>query len=153
MSAAGTPAATEIDIAFREAFRFDPEQPTSLLYKRAADGQMMLIGAMYTMPKRSDVDKLNERVPLSIARWHRHVNWCVPKRGETSRWTERQNGLPVFGPESPVATKEACDAVNGNFFASPLGWMVHANVFAGDDLASIFADDHGAHAEHAGHQM
>jgi hypothetical protein len=136
--------------AFREAFRFDPEKPTSLLYKRAPDGQMILIGAMYTMPKRAELDKLNERVPLGIARWHKHVNWCVPKRGEAERWTERQNGLPVFGPESPVATKEACDAVGGNFFASPLGWMVHANVFAGDDLGSIFADDHGSHA---GHQM
>jgi hypothetical protein len=70
-----------------------------------------------------------------------------------SRWTERQNGLPVFGPESPIATREACDAVGGKFFASPLGWMVHANVFAGDDLASIFGDDHGAHAEHMDHQM
>jgi hypothetical protein len=139
--------------AFREAFRFDPEKPTSLLYKRAPDGQMTLIGAMYTMPKRADLDKLNERVPLGIAHWHKHVNWCVPKRGQASRWTERQNGLPVFGPESPVATKEACDAVGGNFFASPLGWMVHANVFAGDDLGSIFADDHGAHPEHAGHEM
>ena len=139
--------------AFREAFRFDPEKPTSLLYKRGPDGEMMLIGAMYTMPKRADLDRLDERVPLGIARWHKHVNWCVPKRGETGRWTERKNGLPVFGPESPVATKEACDAVGGNFFASPLGWMVHANVFAGDDLGSIFADDHGSHAEHAGHQM
>ena len=139
--------------AFREAFRFDPEKPTSLLYKRAPDGQLILIGAMYTMPKRVDIEKLNERVPLGVARWHKHVNWCVPKRGETSRWTERQNGLPVFGPESPIATKEACDAVGGRFFASPLGWMVHANVFAGDDLGSIFADDHVGHAEHAGHQM
>ena len=139
--------------AFGEAFRFDPEKPTSLLYKRAPDGQLILIGAMYTMSKRADIEKLNERVPLGIARWHKHVNWCVPKRGEASRWTERQNGLPVFGPESPIATKEACDAVGGNFFPSPLGWMVHANVFAGDDLGSIFADDHGSQAEHAGHQM
>ena len=139
--------------AFSAAFRFDPDKPTSLLYKRAPDGQMTLVGAMYTMPKRADLEALNERVPLGIARWHKHVNWCVPKRGETSRWSERQNGLPVFGPESPIATKEACDAVGGNFFASPLGWMVHANVFAGDDLGAIFADDHGSHSEHAGHKM
>jgi hypothetical protein len=25
------------------------------------------------------------------------------------------------------------------------GWMVHANVFAGDDLGMIFGDHHGAH--------
>jgi hypothetical protein len=131
--------------AFKESFRFDPEQPTSLLYKRTPDGQMMLIGAMYTMPKRADIAKLNERVPLGIAQWHKHVNWCVPKRGETSRWSERENGRPVFGPESPIATQAACDSVGGNFLASPLGWMVHANVFAGADLGSIFADDHGGH--------
>jgi hypothetical protein len=134
--------------AFKEAFRFDPDQPTSLLYKRGADGQLVLIGAMYTMPKRTDIDKLDERVPLGIAQWHKHVNWCVPKRGESARWTETQGGHPLFGPESPIATKETCDAVGGNFFASPLGWMIHANVFAGQDLGAIFADDHGHEHEH-----
>lgn len=131
--------------AFKEAFRFDPEQPTSLLYKRTPDGQMMLIGAMYTMPKRAGMEKLNERVPLGIAQWHRHINWCVPKRGETSRWSERQNGRPVFGPESPVATQAACDSVGGTFLPSPFGWMIHANVFGGSDLGAIFADDHAGH--------
>ena len=136
--------------AFKAAFTFAPEQPTSLLYKRGPDGQMILIGAMYTMPKRAGLDKLNERIPLSVAQWHRHVNWCIPKRGENERWMERQNGRPVFGPESPIATKEACDTVGGNFFAAPFGWMVHANVFSGHDLGSIFADDHGE-SEHARH--
>jgi hypothetical protein len=129
--------------AFKEAFRFDPDEPTSLLYKRGADGQMVLVGAMYTMPKRAGLNQLNERVPLGIAQWHKHVNWCVPKRGENERWMERRDGRPVFGPESVIATKEACDAVGGNFLASPLGWMIHANVFAGQDLATIFSDDHG----------
>jgi hypothetical protein len=129
--------------AFKEAFRFDPEEPTSLLYKRGADGQLVLIGAMYTMPKRASLDRLNDRVPLGIAQWHKHVNWCLPKRGEAARWTERQNGLPVFGPESPIATKAACDAVGGSFYPSLFGWMLHANVYAGDDLATIFGDDHG----------
>jgi hypothetical protein len=129
--------------AFKEAFRFNPDEPTSLLYKRAADGRMVLIGAMYTMPKRASLEKLNERVPLGIAQWHKHVNWCVPRRGETERWMEQRNGLRVFGPESPIATKEACDAVGGRFFESPLGWMIHANVYAGDDLHTIFEDDHG----------
>ena len=134
--------------AFKEAFRFNPEEPTSLLYKRGPDGQMMLIGAMYTMPKRASLERLNERVPLGIAQWHKHVNWCLPKREEAARWTERQNGAPVFGPESPIATRAACDAVGGNFYPSLFGWMLHANVFAGDDLATIFGDDHGH--EHGG---
>lgn len=133
--------------AFKEAFRFNPDEPTSLLYKRAADGKMMLIGAMYTMPKRASLDKLDERVPLSIAQWHRHVNWCLPKRGETARWIERQNGRPVFGPESPIATKAACDAIGGDFHEALFGWMIHANVYAGENLSAIFGD------EHAGHEM
>jgi hypothetical protein len=33
------------------------------------------------------------------------------------------------------------------------GWMLHANVFAGDDAAAIWGDDHGGHDEHAGHGM
>ena len=129
--------------AIKERFRFDAEEPTSLLYKRAADGQLVLVGAMYTMPKRTDIEKLDERVPLSIARWHRHVNWCLPKLGDKERWMERRDGRPVFGPESPIATKEACDAVDGKFHESLLGWMIHANVFAGEDLGAIFGEEHG----------
>jgi hypothetical protein len=129
--------------AFKEAFRFDADQPTSLLYKRGADGQLVLIGAMYTMPKRAGLDKLNERVPLGIAQWHKHVNWCLPKRGESARWMDRKDGRPVFGPESPIATQAACDAVGGNFHESLFGWMIHANVFAGEDLGKIFGDKHG----------
>lgn len=132
--------------AVKEAFRFDHDQPTSLLYKRGADGQLMLIGAMYTMPKRAGLDKLDERVPLGIAQWHRHVNWCLPKRGEAERWMERKDGRAVFGPESPIATQAACDAVGGDFHESLFGWMIHANVFAGEDLGKIFGDEH----EHKG---
>jgi hypothetical protein len=132
--------------AVREAFRFDPAEPTSLLYVRDASGRFRLIGAMYTAPKRFDLDQLDARVPLSIARWHKHVNWCVPKVGDGRRWLERKDGQPVFGPESPIATKAACDAVGGRFLASPLGWMVHANVMTSDDPAAIWGDH--AHGEH-----
>jgi hypothetical protein len=132
----------------QEAFRFNPARPTSLLYRKAPDGTLMLIGAMYTAPKRFGIEKLDARVPLSIARWHKHVNWCVPKRGATQRWLERQNGEPVFGPESPIATKEACDMVGGDFHSNLFGWMLHANVFEGDDPATIWGDDHMKHDAH-----
>jgi hypothetical protein len=131
--------------AFKEAFRFNPEEPTSLLYRRAADGKMVLIGAMYTMPKRASLERLDARIPLSIAQWHKHVNWCLPKRGDNARWMERRDGRPVFGPESVIATKEACDAVGGDFYPSLFGWMIHANVFAGETLGAIFGDEHMEH--------
>ena len=128
--------------AFKEAFRFDPAKPTSLLYRKNADGRFELIGAMYTAPKRWDASRLDERIPLSIGQWHKHVNWCVPKLRQTERWFEQKNGKPVFGPESPIATRAACSDVGGRFLASPMGWMIHANVFLGDDLTTIFGHDH-----------
>jgi len=66
---------------FLEAFTFDPARPTSLLYKKTADGYE-LVGAMYTMPKRASEEQLNERVPLSVATWHLHTNLCMPPRDE-----------------------------------------------------------------------
>jgi hypothetical protein len=128
--------------AFLEGFRFDPEKPTSILYTRAPDGRLKLIGAMYTAPKRVRAARLDGRVPLSIARWHKHVNWCLPLRGEKDRWLERRNGLPLFGPESPIATRAACEDVGGTFYPAIFGWMIHANVFAGEDLATIFGHQH-----------
>lgn len=131
--------------AFASAFRFDPSKPTSILYRRGDDGRLRLIGAMYTMPKNATLERLDARVPLGIARWHKHVNWCVPKKGDQARWTELRDGHPVFGPESSIATKPDCDAVQGDFHPSVFGWMIHANVIEGHDLASIWSDDHGAH--------
>lgn len=128
--------------AVKSALTFDPEHPTSLLYERQTDGSLKLIGAMYTAPKRSSLDDLNARLPLSIARWHQHVNLCMPKRGDEARLTERSGGRPVFGPRSGITTKEACDAVGGRFSGETVPWMVHVNVFAGDDLGTIFRHEH-----------
>jgi hypothetical protein len=124
--------------AFEEAFRFDPAKPTSLLYRKDADGTFTLVGAMYTMPRRAGEAALDARIPLSVARWHQHVNWCLPPRGQLARWSEQRDGKPLFGPRSPIATERACDAVGGRFVPHLLGWMVHANVFASDDPAIIW---------------
>jgi hypothetical protein len=133
--------------AIRNQFGFDPARPTSLLYKKDAQGQFHLIGAMYTASKGTSEEDLNKRVPLSVAHWHRHVNWCIPARQAKERWTETKNGRPVFGPLG-VATREECDAANGRFIPQAFGWMVHANTFAGNDLKSIWHDDHMDH-DHA----
>src|SRR5207249_9537655 len=44
---------TNYRIGFLEAFTFEPSRPTSLLYKKTSAGYE-LVGAMYTMPKRSE---------------------------------------------------------------------------------------------------
>ena len=139
--------------AVKEAFRFDPAKPTSLLYKKDSDGHFTLVGAMYTAPKRFNPDKLDARVPLSVAQWHKHVNWCIPKKEQAARWLEQKDGHPVFGPESPIATKSACDAVDGVFHETLFGWMLHANVLAGTDPKTIWGDDHARHDMHDGMMM
>ena len=136
-----------------EAFRFDAAKPTSLLYAKGPDGRFTLVGAMYTAPKRFGPDTLDARVPLSVAKWHKHINWCLPPRGDTQRWLDRHNGEPVYGPESPIATKDACEAAGGIFRANVFGWMVHANVMLGDDPATIWGDEHAGHDMHAGMKM
>lgn len=104
---------------FLAAMRFDPSQPTSLLYRKTADGYE-LVGAMYTMPKRASEEQLNERVPLSVAMWHLHTNLCMPPKDQrqSADWTK-------FGLHGSIATQEACDAAGGKFHPSIFGWMVH----------------------------
>jgi len=126
---------------FQNAFRFNAAKPTSLLYKKDSAGSFVLVGAMYTAPRRQSPDKLDKRVPLSVAQWHRHINWCLPPRGEDARWLEKRNGRPVFGPLG-VATQSECDAAGGRFEKHVFGWMVHANVFASDDPKVIWGDMH-----------
>ncbi|HEY6088941.1 MAG TPA: hypothetical protein VD771_04040 [Gemmatimonadaceae bacterium] len=133
--------------AIRNQWGFDPARPTSLLYKKNVQGQFVLIGAMYTASKRTSEEDLNDRVPLSVGRWHRHVNWCIPPARHKERWSETKDGRPVFGPLG-VATREECDAAGGRFIPQAFGWMLHATTFAGNDLKSIWHDDHMDH-DHA----
>jgi hypothetical protein len=124
---------------FWSAFRWNPSKPTSLLYRRdSTTGRLKLIGAMYTMPRRAPDDALNKRVPLSVAQWHLHTNLCVPRKGEESRFSEKRDGTPIFGLEGTIATKAACDAERGVFREHLFGWMVHANVYEGTDLATVW---------------
>jgi hypothetical protein len=126
--------------AFKEHFRFDPAQPTSLLYKKDASGQFELVGAMYVAPRDATPEKLDERIPLSVAQWHAHTNICVPTFRERTRWRETRNGEMVFGPRGLVATKADCEAEGGRFHPQVFGWMVHANVFASEDPAVVWGD-------------
>jgi hypothetical protein len=112
-------------------FRFNPEHPTSLLYEKHGD-DYKLIGVMYTAPKTFTEGDLDQRIPLSIAQWHEHVNFCLAppdKRGE---------GLgphPQFGLKGSITTQEACDAAGGTFHPVVFNWMVHVYPFEKDQAA------------------
>jgi hypothetical protein len=113
--------------AFAAAFVFNPAHPTSLLYKKTADGYE-LRGAMFTAPKNANEQQLNERVPLSVARWHEHVNFCMPPKGTPPQ----QTNWKQFGLAGSIATEDACLRVGGRWIPQIFGWMVHVYPFETD---------------------
>jgi hypothetical protein len=107
--------------AFKARRNFDPSQPTSLLYEKQGDGYK-LIGVMYTDAKDANEDELNERIPLSIAQWHAHVNLCLPPPDKKQ---EARPPNAKYGLQGSIATKEHCEAAGGTFLPQIFGWMVH----------------------------
>ena len=103
--------------------QFDAAQPTSLLYKKTSDGYE-LEGAMYTAPRGLTEDELNERIPLSIAQWHAHVNICLAPDGSGRRISRRQ-----FGFKGTIADESECRQAGGRFVSQAGGWMIHVYPF------------------------
>jgi hypothetical protein len=106
--------------AFEAAFKFDPEHPTSLLYEKNGD-DYRLVGVMYTAPKRFSEDDLNQRIPLSVAQWHEHVNFCKAPEGKQ----DVLSAHPKFGLRGSITTQAECDAAGGEFHPIVFNWMVH----------------------------
>jgi len=127
---------TNYSYGFEAAFAFNPEHPTSLLYEKHGD-DYKLVGVMYTAPKRFTEAQLNDRIPLSIAQWHEHVNFCKPAAG---REQEMLGAHPQFGLRGSIATQEACDAAGGTFRPVIFNWMVHIYPFE-KDQASMWSVD------------
>ncbi|MFY9949351.1 MAG: hypothetical protein WA261_13840 [Candidatus Sulfotelmatobacter sp.] len=127
---------TNYQYAFEAAFSFNPEHPTSLLYEKHGD-DYKLIGVMYTAPKRFGEDQLDQRVPLSVAQWHEHVNFCAAPAG---RKMESLMPHPQFGLRGSITTQEACDAAGGTFHPVVFNWMVHVYPFE-KDQANIWSVD------------
>jgi hypothetical protein len=120
--------------AIEAQFYFNPEHPTSLLYEKHGS-DYKLVGVMYTAPKRYDEDQLDQRIPLSVAQWHEHVNLCVPPIG---RRKEMLKPHPQFGINGSISTQEACDAAGGTFHPVIFNWMVHVYPFE-KDQATIWS--------------
>lgn len=117
---------TNYRYAFEAALSFNPDHPTSLLYEKNGDNYK-IIGVMYTAPKRFTEDQLDERIPLSIAQWHAHVNLCMAPIGMRGAAFSPD---PKFGLRGSISTKEGCDAAGGRFVPQIFGWMVHVYPFA-----------------------
>lgn len=108
---------------FMARVHFDPAEPTALLYTKTANGYE-LEGAMYTAPRHMNEDQLNERIPLSVAQWHAHVNLCFSPDGSRRRMTRRE-----FGFKGTIATESECQRAGGQFVPQAGGWMIHVYPF------------------------
>ena len=124
---------TNYAYGFEAAYEFNPAHPTSLLYKKTKDGYE-LEGAMYTARKLATEDELNARVPMSVARWHKHTNLCLPAKGTSLQ----QVDLKEFGFRGSIATEEACEQAGGRWFPQIFGWMVHVYPYE-TDPAKVWA--------------
>ena len=102
--------------------RFDPSKPTALLYRRTPMREYLLEGVMYTANPDATEDELNQRIPLSVARWHRHVNVCWAPEDKANDY---KSAHPKFGMFGSINTKDACIAERGDFRPYMFTWMIH----------------------------
>ena len=124
--------------------------PGSILYQRTPEG-MQAVGVMYTAPQDSTPEQLNAVAPLSIATWHRHVDFCGGPR--SSSLEERSGPHAKFGPQGSIHAEEACKEAHGLWIPVVFGWMTHIypnakssnDVWAGMDMhmdANTDGDEH-----------
>lgn len=152
------------------AGHLDVRHPGSLLYVRQSDGNYILVGAMYSAPQDFSPEELDQFIPLSIARWHQHVNICLPEgitlnsllHGDVGADRSNMPGMIAiaanpeaieinhkagfladgrFGFTGKIVDKTTCQAAGGNFIPVAFGWMVHVYPFNGDDLKVAYGMD------------
>ncbi len=122
-----------------EQRRVNYDHPGSILYKRTPRG-MQAVGVMYTAPQDSTADQLNAIAPLSIATWHRHVDFCGGPRNLA--FDEQFGPHARFGPQGSIHSEEDCQKAGGLWIPVVFGWMTHVypnakppeEVWAGMDM-------------------
>jgi hypothetical protein len=124
---------TNYEYAREAQTSFNPAHPTSLLYEKTQDGYL-LQGAMYTAPRFYTEAELNARVPLSVARWHQHVNLCfAPKDANLQPGSSKE-----FGFRGSISTEDACNQAGGRWVPKIFNWMVHVYPYE-NDPANVWA--------------
>jgi hypothetical protein len=106
----------------KEERHVDYSRPGSILYKRTAEG-LKAIGVMYTAPADASPQQLDAIAPLSIATWHRHVDFCGGPK--TLPASEQFGPNARFGPQGSIHTEEACRDAQGLWIPVVLDWMTH----------------------------
>ena len=67
-------------------------------------------------------------MPLSVARWHKHVNLCMPQKDTPVPDVDWKK----FGFTGSIATQDACEQAGGRWFSQIFNWMIHVYPFETD---------------------
>ena len=121
---------------------FDPTRPTSLLYYRTAQKRFVLEGVMFTTRPSASEDELNRRIPLSVARWHKHVNFCGAPANKVKEYF---GAHPKFGMFGSIHTRSACVAESGTFLPEVFTWMIHVFPYEREIKDQFSMDDDISH--------
>jgi hypothetical protein len=119
---------------------FDPAKPVSLLYRKNVKGDKVLVGAMYAAHPNSTADDLDARLPLGIAHWHEHINFCGPSLDAIRAGTEKVDAAST-AKWLKITTREECASAGGQFVPRLFGWMAHVYLWVGDDPKVIWGGD------------
>ena len=114
---------------------FDPARPSSLLYARTPTQRYVLEGVMFTDSTSATEDELNGRIPLSVARWHQHTNFCAAPANKVNEYHGRN---PKFGMFGSIYTEDACKSAGGAFMPVVFSWMIHVFPYE-KDLRDVFS--------------
>jgi hypothetical protein len=114
---------------------FDPIKPSSLLYFKTPRQKYKLEGVMFTAGPHATENELNDRIPLSIVRWHEHTNFCAAPANRVQEYLGKN---PKFGMFGSIKTAEACKAEGGTFYPHIFTWMIHIFPFE-DNLKDVFS--------------
>jgi hypothetical protein len=114
---------------------FDPTKPTSLLYISTPTQRFKLEGVMFTASPKATQDELNARIPMSVAHWHMHINFCGAPADKVNEYL---GDHPKFGMFGSIHTKAACEAEHGTFMPTVFTWMIHVFPYE-DDLKDQFS--------------
>ena len=93
---------------------------------------------MYTDRVDATEEELNERIPLSIARWHQHINFCKTPKVQKAAYFGPD---AKFGLRGSIKSRETCEAADGEFFPHVFGWMVHVYSYETDPQKNWSIDD------------
>ncbi|MEA2664441.1 MAG: hypothetical protein QOI11_1385 [Candidatus Eremiobacteraeota bacterium] len=124
--------------AAQDAGHLDPARPAALIFERSGTA-LRPTGVMYVAAASASDAQLDRAVPLSAARWHRHVDLCFPPDNDIAAAVQPGGR---FGFQGSIDTADACRAAGGRWVPALYGWMVHvwplrSDPWAGDEHAPM----------------